>query len=361
MNRSIAVSACLGLSFLAAASASAHHSVTANFDTSREIEIHGKVVDFNYVSPHASMVIDGIAYENGEPLSQEVERWEIESSAVKGLAARGIKPDTFKPGDEIVVRGAPHRDRSLHRANSSTFLAADGSPLNLDAPARPGPAAAPKAEGVRLVEGRWTPPFQPEGERSALPLNAAGYAAWLAYDQSLSPANTCEPMSIPVVMNAPGYFVDIRFRDGEVVVRNEAYDVYRKVPLGDEFAPADPAGQWGQVRGHIDGDALVIESKDYPPSRWGLGAATQINGGGADVPSSDKKTVVERFSTSEDGLQLYYDYVLYDPVYMSREHTARIVLRRAADDAPIVPYDCKVESARQFSRPAGESVLSPDK
>jgi hypothetical protein len=360
MIRSIAVSASLGLGLFAAATATAHHSVTANFDMSREIEIHGTVVDFNYVSPHASMVIDGIAYENGEPLSDEVERWEIESSAVKGLAARGIKPDTFKPGDEIVVRGAPHRDRSLHRANSSTFLAADGSPLNLEAPDRPGPATAPAAKGALRIEGRWTPPFQREGERSALPLNAAGYAAWQAYDQTQSPANTCEPMSIPVVMNAPGYYVDIRFGDGEVVVRNEAYDVYRKVPLGDEFAPADPAGQWGQVRGHIEGDALVIESKDYPPSRWGLGAATQINGGGADVPSSERKTVTERFSTSDDGLTLFYDYVLFDPVYMSREHTARIELRRASDEAPIVPYDCKVESARQFSRPAGETVLSTE-
>ena len=49
---------------LAAVAAHAHHSVTANFDTSREIEIRGTVVDFNYGSPHASMVIDGIGRMN---------------------------------------------------------------------------------------------------------------------------------------------------------------------------------------------------------------------------------------------------------------------------------------------------------
>jgi len=360
MSRSLVAMTCLGAALLVAGLAEAHHSVTANFPPGREVDVRGTVVDFNYVSPHASMVIDGIAYENGEPLHQGVERWEVESSAVKGLAGRGIKADTFRPGDRITVRGAPHRDPNLHRINSSTFLAYDGSALNFDAPARPGPAVVPDVEGAYRVAGRWRPPYQPEGDTSALPLSAAGQAAWDAYVQMESPANTCEPMSIPVVMNAPGYYVDIRFGDGQVVIRNEAYDVFRTVPLGDAYAPADPAGQWGQVRGRIEGDTLVVESKDYPPSRWGLGAATQINGGGGDVPSSEQKTVVERWSVSDDGLELNYDYVLSDPVYMAREHSARVVLARVADDAPMVPYDCNVDSARQFSRAAGESVLTPD-
>ncbi|HUF74073.1 MAG TPA: DUF6152 family protein [Gammaproteobacteria bacterium] len=337
----------------------AHHSITANFDQSRAVEIRGRVVDFNYVSPHASMVIDGIAYENGEALSNTVQRWEIESSAVKGLAGRGIMADTFQPGDEIIVRGSPHR-RGLNRMNSSDFLEADGSSLDLRTASRGGPVVVPDAEGARRVEGRWTPPFQPAGDRSALPLNEAGLEAWSNYVQNDSPANTCEPMSFPVVMNAPSYFVDIRFGEGQAVIRNEAYDIERTVPLGDTYAPADPEGQWGNVRGRIDGDHLVVESRDYPPSRWGLGAATQINGGGADVPSSERKTLIERFSTSEYGLELHYDYVLFDPAYMSGEHEAHVTLRRVADDAPWSDYNCNVASARQFSRAPGESVLSPE-
>jgi len=338
----------------------AHHSVTANFDVSREIEIRGTVVAFKYVSPHASMVIDGIAYEDGKPLSDTPTRWEIESSAVKGLAARGIMADTFKAGDSIIVRGAPHRNPSLHRANSSTFLAADGSALASASPAGGSTVTVSAAGGLKRLDGRWIPPFQREGTRSALPLNAAGLAAWEAYDQTASPANTCEPMSLPVVMNAPSYLVEIQLQDGVAIIRNEAYDVLRRVPIGDAYAPADPQGQWGNVRGRIDGDTLVVESKDYPPSKWGLGAATQINGGGADVPSSPQKTLVERFSVSADGLELNYDYVLADPVYLTREHAAHITLRRAPDDAALVPYNCNKDSARQFSRAAGVSVLSED-
>jgi hypothetical protein len=273
---------------------------------------------------------------------------------------RGINADSIKPGDTVIVVGAPHR-RDLPRANSSQFLAADRSPIG----SGPSSAAAANTErlvplearGVQRVAGRWRPPFQQEGKTSALPLNEAGLAAWQSYDQKLSPANTCEPMSIPVVFNAPSYFVDIRFGDGDVVIHNEAYDVHRTAPLGDAFALADPKGQWGRVRARIEGDSLVVDSRDYPVSKWGLGAATQINGGGADVPSSEQKTVTERFSVSDDALTLIYEYTLFDPVYMREPHHARIELARVADDSPMYAYDCNVEAARMFSRDAGESLL----
>jgi hypothetical protein len=343
-----------------AAAAHAHHSVTANFDPNRRIEIRGTVVDFKLRSPHSSLVVRGRAYEDGAPLDDSEQDWEIESSALKGLANRGITADSIQPGDSIVVVGSPHR-RGLPRANSSQFLAADGSPIG---GAASGAAEAeaeslvpPGLAGARRVTGRWRPPYQPEGKTSALPLNEAGLAAWSGYDQKASPANTCEPMSIPVVFNAPSYFVDIRFGDGNVVIRNEAYDVHRTVPLGTEFAPADPEGQWGRVRGRIDGDALVVESRDYPPSKWGLGAATQINGGGADVPSSEQKEVTERFSVSDDALTLIYEYTLFDPVYMREPHEARIEMARVSDDSPMYPYDCNVDAASMFSRDPGERLL----
>jgi hypothetical protein len=344
-----------------AGAAHAHHSVTANFDSNREIEIRGTVVDFKLRSPHSSLVVRGQAYENGSPIGDAEEDWEVESSATKGLTSRGISADSIKPGDAIVVVGAPHR-RGLPRANSSQFLTADRTPIGGGAGGAPAQTRTdglvpPGLVGARRVTGRWRPPFQREGTTSALPLNEAGLAAWRSYDQTLSPANTCEPMSIPVVFNAPSYFVDIRFGDGNVAIRNEAYDVHRTIPLGDEFMPADPNGTWGRVRGRIEGETLVVESRDYPPSKWGLGAATQINGGGADVPSSEQKTLTERFSVSADALTLIYEYALFDPVYMREPHEARIEIARVADDSPMYPYDCDVDAASMFSREAGKSLL----
>ena len=111
-----------------AVAAQAHHSVSANFDSSRKIEIRGTVIDFKLRSPHSSLVVHGRAYENGVALDDSDQDWEIESSALKGLLSRGITADSIKPGDEIIVVGAPSR-RGLPRANSSQFLAADRSPL----------------------------------------------------------------------------------------------------------------------------------------------------------------------------------------------------------------------------------------
>lgn len=348
---------------LMAAAVQAHHSVTANFDVGREIEIRGTVIDFKLRSPHSSLVVRGIAYENGTALHDGARDWEIESGALKGLVNRGITADSMQPGDEIVVVGAPHR-RGLDRANSSQFLAADGSPLgNSPGGARQGAATdlvPPGLVGIERIAGRWRPPYQREGTTSALPLNEVGLAAWRNYDQKLSPANTCEPMSIPVIFNAPSYFVDIRFADDSVVIRNEAYDIHRTVPLGDEFLAADPDGHWGRVRGRIEGDTLVVESRDYPPSRWGLGAATQINGGGADVPSSEQKTVTERFSVSDDALTLIYEYTLFDPVYMREPHEARVEIARVADDSPWYTYDCNLDAAAMFSRDPNQRLLRGD-
>jgi hypothetical protein len=351
---------CFGPLVCIAGAVHAHHSVTANFDSRRQVEIRGTVIDFKLRSPHSSLVVRGRAYENGSALDAAEQDWEIESSALKGLLGRGITADSIKPGDSIIVVGAPHR-RGLNRANSSQFLAADRSPIG----STPRPAVAaepdnlvpPGLAGVRRVTGRWRPPFQQEGTTSALPLNEAGLAAWRSYDQKLSPANTCEPMSIPVIFNAPSYFVDIRFGDGNVVIRNEAYDVRRSVPLGDEFMAADPNGYWGRVRGRIEGDTLIVDSRDYPVSKWGLGAATQINGGGADVPSSEQKVLTERFSVSDDALTLIYEYTLFDPVYMREPHNARIEIARVADDSPMYPYNCDADAASMFSRDPGERLL----
>lgn len=351
--------------------AAAHHSVTANFDPYKKIEIRGAVVEFLLRSPHSSLVVDGIGVIDGVRQSEAPERWEIESRAANFLRTEGYREDSIRPGDRIVVVGQPSR-QGLKRANSAQFLRDDGS-SDASAPAvnttfhpqlraRAGLNGAPvfvavDAKGIQRVAGRWQPPFQQEGTESVLPLNDAGRAARRAYDQAQSPANTCEPMSIPEAFHSPSYFVDIRLTASQAVVRNQAYDIVRTIPLDRRSAPADSQGLFGIVTGRIEGETLVVESRGYPPSKWGLGAATQVNGGGADVPSSKEKTVTEWFSVSDDAQTLTYRYTLYDPVYMTRPHTASIELARVPEDTPMYPYNCDKNAASMFSRAPGVSLL----
>jgi hypothetical protein len=341
------VSACVS------GTALAHHSANLTFDPSRSIEIRGEVVEWRFKNPHTLMVVDGVEVVGGVDSPQGVQRWEIESSAAAGLRARGIDENTFRPGDRVRVRGNPARNAASRRANAfggdAGFFREDGTRFETPAArALPAPVAA-KGTGVQRLAGVWRSPPQPYGASSPLALNAAGKAAVAGYDQKLSPANTCEAMSIPDVFNAP-YLVTIEVAPQRIVVRNQAYNVERTIPLDGKPAPADPAGRFGTVRGRVQDGKLVIDSDGYPASRWGLGAATQIQGAGTDIPSSTRKAVSETFSVSDDGLTLIYQYTVSDAEYLAQPFSHRVEMARQPDGLPVYPYDCDKESAAQFSR-----------
>jgi hypothetical protein len=331
--------------------AHAHHSVTGSFDPTRNIEITGEVVEWRFRNPHTLLVVDGTAVIDGKR-DDVKRRWEIESSAAAGLRADGVDEKTFVPGTRITVKGMPHRNPTTYRANAfasaGSFLGADGKNFFSENPFTA--PVTPTGVGSQRLAGLWSPPFQPSPATTPLSLTAAGRQAWERYDQKRSPANTCEPMSIPDIYNAPTYIVTIEIADKQAVVRNQAYKVVRTIPLDGSEAPADPKQQFGIVRGRIDNGALIIQSRAYPASAWGLGAATQVMGAGADVPSSTEKTVEERFSVSADGLKLTYEYTVKDPVYLAASYSHRVEWARLASDTPVYPYDCDVESASQFSR-----------
>ncbi len=339
------------LAVAALGTAQAHHSVSGSFDSARTIEITGEVVEWRFRNPHTLLVVEGTAVIDGAR-DDVKRRWEIESSAAAGLRAAGVNESTFARGARVTVKGIPHRNPTTYRANA---FASDGSFLDANGKSMFGenPFTAPVAAtgvGSQRLDGLWRPPFQPNPATTPLALTAAGREAWERYDQKLSPANTCEPMSIPDVYNAPNYIVTIEIADKQAVVRNQAYQIVRTIPLDGSEAPADPKQQFGIVRGRIDNGALVIESRAYPASAWGLGAATQIAGAGADVPSSPQKTVVERFAVSPDGLKLTYEYTVNDPAYLTAPFSHSVEWARVPNDTPIYPYDCDVESASQFSR-----------
>ncbi len=352
-NRAVVLFSAACLAVAAFGTARAHHSVSGSFDSSRSIEITGEVVEWRFRNPHTLLVVDGTAVIDGKR-DDVKRRWEIESSAAAGLRAAGADENTFVRGSSVTVKGIPHRNATTYRANAFTssgaFLDANGKSVfggRQNAPTR---AVAASGAGVERLVGLWRPPLQVGGATTPLALTAAGRSAWEGYDQKRSPANTCEAMSIPDIYNAPSYIVSIEIGDKQAVVRNQAYKVVRTIPLDGSEAPADSKQQFGLVRGRIDDGALVVESRAYPASAWGLGAATQLMGAGADVPSSTQKTVVERFSVSPDGLKLTYAYTVNDPEYLAAPFSHSASWDRLPNDTTVYPYDCDVESASQFSR-----------
>ena len=102
---------------LAIASVShAHHSLPALFDTSRTVEVSGRVTAFEFLAPHSYIhlsVVDEVGVETV---------WEIESYPPGMLVRKGLTPQTLEPGQEIAVVGIPSRDgRPLMRLLTVTM------------------------------------------------------------------------------------------------------------------------------------------------------------------------------------------------------------------------------------------------
>ena len=88
----------------------AHHSYGATYDTSKEIKLQGKLLQFTYRNPHAFVTIEA-------PDAQGVkQRWAIEWSGTTQLGAAGITRESLRAGDEIIVTGRPSRVPGEYRA-----------------------------------------------------------------------------------------------------------------------------------------------------------------------------------------------------------------------------------------------------
>jgi len=111
-----------------------HHSVEAEFDTSKMVTIQGLVTKIEWMNPHARFWVD-VKNSDGT-----VSDWEMELPPPNALKLRGVRMDFVKQGDQVTV--------SLWRAKNGSRLAhtlevtlPDGRVLNfpqlLGTPANP--------------------------------------------------------------------------------------------------------------------------------------------------------------------------------------------------------------------------------
>ena len=94
----------------AGSAAYAHHSYAATYDTTKEIKIEGKLVQFMYRNPHSFVHIEAND-DKGTP-----QRWAVEWSGGGQLANQGVTKDSLKVGDQVVIMGRPSRVTGEFRA-----------------------------------------------------------------------------------------------------------------------------------------------------------------------------------------------------------------------------------------------------
>ena len=121
-----------------------------------------------------------------------------------------------------------------------------------------------------------------------------------------------------------------------VIILHEMFGDRRIIPLGD--GPQGTVRQWnGHIRGHWEGDTLVVESTrfvDGTANRW---AATWR------MPT-ETMHLVERF-TRVDATTLEYEFTLTDPAKFTRSWSVRLPLTtnqasRGVTSGPLYEYAC---------------------
>jgi hypothetical protein len=86
-----------------ASSTFAHHSFGATYETSKSIKLDGTIVQFVYRNPHSFVHIEA------PDESGAMQRWAVEWGGTSQLAQAGVKRDSLKVGDKVIINGRPSR------------------------------------------------------------------------------------------------------------------------------------------------------------------------------------------------------------------------------------------------------------
>jgi hypothetical protein len=108
---------------LAAATAIAHHSFSAEFDADKPFIMKGSVTKIEWMNPHTYFYID-VTGPDGK-----VVNWGMEMGSPNGLMRQGWTRNTMKIGDVVTVEGSLAKDGS-HVGNArAVILASTGKRL----------------------------------------------------------------------------------------------------------------------------------------------------------------------------------------------------------------------------------------
>ena len=112
----------LGMLLLALSATQAHHAFSGEFDSTKPINLRGKVVRMEWINPHAWLHLAVVGEDGNEAV------WMIEAGPPGALVRRGWRKDSVLPGIELVVQGY-HAIDGTNKANGREVTFPDGRRL----------------------------------------------------------------------------------------------------------------------------------------------------------------------------------------------------------------------------------------
>lgn len=114
----------------------AHHSVSAEFDTTKTIKFTGKVKEIAWGNPHIYTVVDAVDPDTGKPHT-----FKVEGGPPNSLFRAGWRKDSLKIGETVTVTGNRAKNPNSPNVGQATILTASGQRIysgqNANAPATP--------------------------------------------------------------------------------------------------------------------------------------------------------------------------------------------------------------------------------
>ena len=100
---------------------SAHHSFGATYEVSKSITLDGAIVQFVYRNPHSFVHVEA------PDAGGTSQRWAVEWGGTAQLERTGVKRESLKVGDKVVISGRPSRVPGEYRVLMVTLTRpADG-------------------------------------------------------------------------------------------------------------------------------------------------------------------------------------------------------------------------------------------
>src|SRR5262245_60655071 len=98
----------------------AHHAFAAAFDADQKVTISGVITEVKLANPHSWFYLDVTGTDG------KVVRWGFEAQTPTALMRSGVKPEVFKIGSKVTVKGCHARDPKVNSGAARELLLEDG-------------------------------------------------------------------------------------------------------------------------------------------------------------------------------------------------------------------------------------------